>query len=161
MELIVFDLDFTLWNAAGTWCDHTYPPFKKSGEAVLDSRGGRIALYPEVREILRLLHAQERSLAIASRTHEPAWALRLLELFGIDHYFSMCEIYPGSKTQHFQRLRNRTGVDYERMLFFDDEHRNVEEVSALGVCARLVEEGMTMQDLRSVLPETDLQSCDN
>ena len=25
--LLVFDLDFTLWDAGGTWCDQTKPPF--------------------------------------------------------------------------------------------------------------------------------------
>ena len=42
-------------------------------------------------------------------------------------------IYPGSKTQHFNKLHKDTGIPYERMLFFDDEHRNIVEVEKLGV----------------------------
>lgn len=42
MKLIVFDLDFTLWNAGGTWCDHTFPPYRKENNRVIDSQGNII-----------------------------------------------------------------------------------------------------------------------
>ena len=29
LMLLVLDLDFMLWDAGGTWCDQTIPPFKK------------------------------------------------------------------------------------------------------------------------------------
>lgn len=47
------------------------------------------------------------------------------------------EIYPGSKLKHFSSLHRRTGIPYEQMLFFDDEHRNY-EVEDLGVTMQLV-----------------------
>jgi len=28
-KVIVFDLDFTLWNGGGTWCDHLRAPFAR------------------------------------------------------------------------------------------------------------------------------------
>lgn len=47
--------------------------------------------------------------------------------------FDYLEIYPGSKTTHFRRLAEVTGIDFRDMLFFDDEHRNAEVHTKLGV----------------------------
>jgi magnesium-dependent phosphatase 1 len=147
MELVVFDLDFTLWNAGGLWCDQTHPPYRKSGSDVIDSHGSLITLYPDVPEILRLLTAQNVRLAVASRTHEPSWAREIMDLLDISHYFAFKEIYPGPKTKHFARLREQTGVTYNRMLFFDDETRNIDDVGSLGVTACLVKNGITMDHI--------------
>lgn len=40
--------------------------------------------------------------------------------------FDFMEIYPGSKMTHFRKIREASGVEYEDMVFFDDEHRNCE-----------------------------------
>ena len=151
MQLIVFDLDFTLWNAGGTWCDHTFPPYKKVNNHVKDSTGSIIFLYPDTRDILKQLHEQNYLIAIASRTHEPTWAKELLRLFEIDQYFSLREIYPGSKIEHFNQIRHRTGIDFENMIFFDDEMRNIHEVGTLGVNAVLVSEGINREIVESVI----------
>ncbi len=143
MKLVVFDLDFTLWNAGGTWCDHTYPPYRKVNGHIKDSNGSIIFLYPEAKNILESLHKQDIAIAIASRTHEPSWANELLRLFNIDHFFRFKEIYPGSKTEHFQQLRINTGISFDRMVFFDDEMRNIDDVSSLGVHAVLVNNGIS------------------
>jgi magnesium-dependent phosphatase 1 len=151
MQLIVFDLDFTLWNAGGTWCDHTFPPYKRINNHIEDSKGNIIFLYPEARDILEQLHESNYQIAIASRTHEPLWAKELLQLFDIDHFFIFREIYPGSKIEHFNQIRHRTGIDFEHMVFFDDEMRNIDEVSSLGVTAVLVDEGINWGIVESVL----------
>lgn len=41
------------------------------------------------------------------------------------------------------RLRRRSGVSYSDMIFFDDEERNIEDVSQLGVTSILVRDGLT------------------
>ncbi|MBN1119062.1 MAG: magnesium-dependent phosphatase-1 [Bacteroidales bacterium] len=148
MELIVFDLDFTLWNAGGTWCDHTYPPYRRVNNHVIDSNGSIIFLYPDAKEIVQQLHQENYTLAIASRTHEPLWAINLLKLFEIEHYFKYKEIYPGSKTEHFQQLQHLTKSNFEKMIFFDDEMRNVDEVGRLGVNTCLVHEGISWRLVR-------------
>lgn len=146
-ELIVFDLDFTLWNAGGTWCDHTLPPYRRVDGYVEDASHAKIILYPDSRAILDELHGRYL-LGIASRTHQPSWARELMELFGISAYFRHVMIFPGSKTSHFRQLRAETGKDYRQMVFFDDEMRNVREVSQLGVKSVLVEDGISMNLVR-------------
>jgi magnesium-dependent phosphatase 1 len=151
MKLIVFDLDFTLWNAGGTWCDHTFPPYKRVNGYIEDSVGSIIFLYPDARNILERLHGQGYQIAAASRTHEPSWALELLKLFEINHFFTHKEIYPGSKIEHFRQLQHLTGIDYEKMTFFDDEMRNIDDVSALGVNAVLVDKGINWELIERVV----------
>ena len=53
------------------------------------------------------------------------------------------QIYPGSKIKHFERLRSSSGVAYTDMVFFDDEHRNAEVGTKLGVDFVLVEHNGT------------------
>lgn len=151
MQLIVFDLDFTLWNAGGTWCDHTCPPYRRVNGHIEDSSGSIIFLYPDARKILEKLHKNGYRIAAASRTHEPSWAVELLKLFEINHYFSYKEIYPGSKIEHFQQLQHITGINYENMAFFDDEMRNIEDASDLGVNAVLVDQGITWQYINRII----------
>lgn len=148
--LFVFDLDFTLWDAGGTWCDHTAPPYTRNNDHVLDNEGRIIELYSDVPGILRALNEKDISLAIASRTHSPDLAIRLLEMFEVRKYFSFEEIYPGSKVKHFKLLREHTRIPYQEMFFFDDEYRNVAEVGALGVNANLVNDGLGLEEIQRV-----------
>ena len=135
--LFVLDLDFTLWDCGGTWCDCTQPPYRVDRGRVLDRSGRHIALYPDVPEILQTLIDREHQLAAASRTHEPAWARQLLTLLEVDPLFHYKEIYPGPKHPHFRSLKERSGLAYEDMVFFDDEERNIEDISALGGAGRV------------------------
>ena len=147
--LIVFDLDFTLWDCGGTWCDHTNPPFYKQNGIIRDEDQRKILLFPEVRLILEELHEKKVLLGVASRTGAPDWADELMQLFDIKKYFEYFEIYPGSKTNHFKSLQEKSGLAYRDMIFFDDEYRNIEEVSKLGVETVFVESGI---DRRMIIP---------
>jgi len=149
-KLVVFDLDFTIWNAGGTWCDHTTPPYRRVNNHICDSQGSVISIYPEVKEILNQLQGNYE-LAVASRTHRSDWALELMQLFRIMDFFDHLEIYPGSKVAHFRRLHHITRIEFSEMIFFDDEIRNVDEVSELGVKSVLVREGITNEILNRSL----------
>ncbi len=140
--LIVFDLDFTLWDCGGTWCDHTNPPYYRQNGIVRDDDDRKIRLYDDVFQILEQLDRRQIPLAVASRTTTPDWASELMDLFDIKRFFKYFEIYPGSKINHFYALKAKTGLSYRDMIFFDDEYRNIDEVSRLGVRTVFVQDGI-------------------
>ncbi|MDF1738125.1 MAG: magnesium-dependent phosphatase-1 [Verrucomicrobiales bacterium] len=150
--LVVFDLDFTLWDCGGLWIDCTSHPFIQTADGgVSDSSGRRFRLYEEAEEILDQLESAEVSLALASRTERPDWAVELLNLWGLEERFLYHEIYPGSKVTHFESLRDRTGIHFREMLFFDDEERNITEVGRLGVHCHHVKNGVSLSLLEAAL----------
>jgi magnesium-dependent phosphatase 1 len=142
MKLFVFDLDFTLWDAGGGWCDTTNPPYAWENGKLFDRSGDWIRLYNDVEEILKELKTCNKYVVAASRTYQPAWAQDLLHLFDIDKYFDLKEIYPSGKIHHFKRIQNHFNLPYSKMVFFDDELRNVEEVASLGVESVFVKNGI-------------------
>ena len=142
MKIFVFDLDFTVWDAGGTWCDATNPPYHWSNKKLLDSSGSWIRLYDDVIYILEELKRRDKIVVAASRTYRPDWAQDLLHLLDIDKYFDLKEIYPRSKVKHFNRIQNYFEIPYDEMVFFDDEYRNIDEVSGLGVETVFVKNGI-------------------
>ncbi|KAJ8959454.1 hypothetical protein NQ318_022147 [Aromia moschata] len=142
MELKCSFSDYTLWPF---WVDtHVYPPFKKkSGGTITDSYGIDVTCYPEVPEVLKTLHDEGYTLAVASRTWEIKGAKQLVELFSWNKYFTYKEIFPGSKTTHFNNIKKQSGVDFKEMMFFDDEQRNVHDISRMGVVSVFVTDGVS------------------
>jgi magnesium-dependent phosphatase 1 len=80
--------------------------------------------------------------AVASKTDEPNWARICMDHLVIDageksgtitiadcfeHH--LIEISYGSKAGHIERLHRKTGIPYEQMAFFDNEHWNIKDVS--------------------------------
>ena len=120
-ELVIFDLDFTLWDCGGTWCDHTRPPFQMSGGNLYDADGRKIDLFPDVPDILCMLKENNIMTGIASRTYEPEWARIFLDKLNIRQFFDFEEIYPAEKTSHFYKLKRKSGISFDKMIFFDDE----------------------------------------
>ncbi len=151
VTLLVFDLDFTLWDAGGTWCDHTRPPYRIRNGNIYDADNSHIRLYPDVKPLLEDLRQQEIPMAIASKTGAPDWARELLGLFDIRHYFEHEEIYPANKTRHFRRIAAESGVAFGDMIFFDDEYPNIRDISALGVHAVHVQNGVTRSMVMDVI----------
>ncbi len=144
IKLVVFDLDFTLWNAGGLWCDCTCPPYERKNGYVYDAEQRKIMLYPDVINILSYLKNKNIKIAIASRTEEPEWAKEILDLFDIRHLFDYEEIFPDRKTTHLKNISQKSGIRYEEMIFFDDEERNIEDVEKLGVKSILLKNGISI-----------------
>lgn len=156
-KLIVFDLDHTLWpfgvdqfvfkppyhrryanltRPSANSNDHKAAPLFK----VFDSEQKEMQPFPGVPETLRLVSEQLRvPMAVASRTEYPVGANSLIDLFGWQTLFRYRQIYPGSKVAHFAQFKAEASVTYDQMLFFDDETRNVDDVSRLGVTCILVD----------------------
>lgn len=149
-RLVVFDLDETLWPFGVD--DYVMrPPYRKVNGVVRDARGLQMDSFPEVSEILRQLHENGIPLAAASRTTYPDGAFSLIKLLGWNDYFKYKEIYPGSKTAHFKKLTAASGVPFNEMIFFDNESRNITDVSKLGVTCVLVDTfiGLTWHDVKN------------
>ena len=60
--------------------------------------------------------------------------------------------YPkGSKDNHFRSLKKETGIDYDQMIFFDDQMGNCQTVSKLGVTVVYTPDGVTRQSFEEGL----------
>lgn len=102
------------------------------------------------------LRAKGIKIGAASRTHAPDLGREMLKLLKIPSstssssraidYFDHLQIYPGSKTTHFERIHRDSGIEFEDMLFFDDESRN-KNVEVLGVVMQLVRDGVTREEV--------------
>lgn len=148
-KMIIFDLDYTLWPF---WVDtHVDLPFSLKNGKIIDRHGTVIKLYPETIYVLEFLKSRGIDCAAASRTGEIEGAEELCRLFNLNKYFTYKEIYPGSKVTHFKRFQEQSGVKFQDMLFFDDEHRNIYDLSRLNVTCILVSNGMTMKVLHQGL----------
>ena len=113
---------------------------------VYDMQKRHVKPYPESTKALEYLHEKGYELAIASRTSEIEGAQQLVNLFNWNKYFKYKEIYPGCKIAHFSKFCKASGFKHEEMLFFDDEHRNIVDLSGKGVTCLLVpNEGVTLK----------------
>ncbi|XP_076028335.1 magnesium-dependent phosphatase 1-like isoform X2 [Oratosquilla oratoria] len=143
--------DYTLWPF---WVDtHVDPPFHKKLGKILDSCGKTVKPYPEVTSVLKHLQKEGYILAAASRTGEIDGANQLLKLFEWEKFFTYKEIYPGSKVHHFKRFQQASGLQYQEMLFFDDEHRNKVDLKKIDVLTIMVPDGVNHQLLKDGLKE--------
>ena len=171
-RLVVFDLDYTLWPF---WVDtHVTPPIKalEGGLKVKDRYGEGFGFYADIAGVLdavwlSLLDTHQHTdmaqmkqkgiqIGAASRTHAPDLGREMLKLLKIPSstsssqraidYFDYLQIYPGSKTTHFERIHRESGLEYEEMLFFDDESRN-KNVEVLGVVMHLVRDGVSREEV--------------
>lgn len=66
--------------------------------------------------------------------------------------FKYRQIYPGDKRTHLTRISKSSGVAFEDILFFDDEHRN-RNVESLGVCFWLIRTGVTAAEVDNAVRE--------
>ena len=151
MKVFVFDLDFTIWNAGDTFCSETNPPYLWKNGKLIDQSGKLIRLYPNTIDVLKLLKKNNKIIAAASRTIRPTWALELLQIFDIEKYFDVKEIYPGSKIKHLKKIQDMGNYPLNQIIFFDDEERNIKEVSSLGIKSILVKNGINMEVVRKDL----------
>lgn len=129
------------------------PPLKagKNNRHIIDRYGEQIAFYKDVPAILEQINDHPNMMAVsASRTHAPNVAQKMLNLIHINgkpssNYLEHKTWGVGSKIAHFREINKLTGIDFEDMVFFDDEMRNREVQDKLGVTFVLVNDGVTRQ----------------
>ncbi len=152
-KVIVFDLDQTLWWCVNTWIDMSSgAPFTRVDvDALIDREGYRLELFADSRRILEELHSGDYILAVASRSGAPDWAHEALKKLDLNKYFQEVLIFPGAKTTHFEILKSRLECEYSEMLFYDDERRNLDDVSGLGVTCIHVRNGLEYKQISELL----------
>lgn len=133
-------------------------------DLTLFSWGESYAFYPAVSSIVHACKHRSIPLALASRTQAPDLAREMLKSLHIiptfsDNpaanaktvraldYFDHIQIFPGNKTSHFAKIHQTSEIKYEDMLFFDDEARNRNVETELGVTFCLVRDGMTRDEV--------------
>ena len=153
-RLLVFDLDNTLWT----------PELYQIRQRTVPKAGRDVRLFECAGAIAHDLATNPAwseggtQLAIASRTNKVDWAETLLRRFEAAPGVSLSDLFPhreivtGSKRGHFERLRERTGIPYREMVFFDDDMRmNLGEISQMGVLCCHTPRGVTRGLFRAAL----------
>ncbi|KAL4555942.1 hypothetical protein LXL04_038576 [Taraxacum kok-saghyz] len=138
-RLVVFDLDYTLWPF---YCE-------------CRSKREMPSMYPHAKGILSALKEKGVDMAIASRSPTRDIAETFVDKLGIKSMFVAQEIFSSwsHKTEHFKKIQQKTQVSYDKMLFFDDEDRNIDSVSKMGVTSILVNNGVTIGAFREGLTQ--------
>ena len=139
-----------MWPLYIEMFDH---PFKVKGDKVKDKNGKSTNPYPEVTGILQKLKDAGFVLGVASRTCEIRGAKMLIQTLGWNEYFSYQEIYPGCKVTHFEKLSRDSKINLEDMLFFDDEDRNIRDLTQKGVVSIFVKSGVDTELIHSGLKQ--------
>ncbi|KAF5833361.1 acid phosphatase-domain-containing protein [Dunaliella salina] len=151
-KLVAFDLDSTLWYPEMYMLSGA--PFKKDAKgAVFDRRGEQVELLGASAAILKELATdpkwKDTQVAYVSRTEYPEWAIPCMKLFDIapgKTMFSLSsynEIHECSKKYHFKNIHRASGIDYEDMIFFDNERYNCTDCQTLGITCIYTPDGMT------------------
>ena len=151
-----FDLDGTIWDPDMYMLWGGGSPFKVvSNEELRDRSNQKVRLLGISGKILddiaTLPEWKDTIASWVSCTDEPRWADECMRKFKtpggvplVDRVQEQC-IYKANKQSHFQDLRERTGIEFSEMLFFDNESGNIRSVSRLGVCSVYCPDGMTEQ----------------
>ncbi|NJM15393.1 MAG: hypothetical protein HC896_08460 [Bacteroidales bacterium] len=61
-------------------------------------------------------------------------------------------MFPASKVVHFNEISRELNVEYEDMVFFDDDPVNIEDVTNLGVKSIFVDNGLNINCLKAHFP---------
>jgi magnesium-dependent phosphatase 1 len=138
--------------------------------------GESFSFYTPIPSILIACRAVKIQMGLASRTHTPDLAREMLKQLHISSQnrpsssptdttpdsskpnasekplrsydlFQYIQIFPGSKTKHFERIQKSSGIPYGQMLFFDDELRNRNVETELGVTFHKVPDGVNKQEI--------------
>ena len=81
------------------------PGLRSTPDIVEDSRNRQVRLYPNIKQILEHLQANDFDIGISSLDRKPELCRRILELHGILHFFKEELIkISGAKKKHFEQF---------------------------------------------------------
>ncbi|KAH7445025.1 hypothetical protein KP509_02G102900 [Ceratopteris richardii] len=161
-RLVVLDLDYTLWPfywkkvdsqiVIQIWID--LGTQTNTNHECCTKRDSPY-LYPQAKGILNALKEKEVKLAVASRTPTPDIAQVFLTKLGLTDFFVDMEIFPSwtHKTEHLENIHQKTKIPFSSVIFFDDEDRNIQSVSRMGVTSVLVHDGVDIRALQKGLTD--------
>ena len=128
-----------------------------------DISGTPVRLLGSIGDILYELKNEEvwkdTKVAWVSCTDEPSWANECMRKFQVkngDAVISMAQssqIFKANKQEHFKNLKKEFRIDFEDMLFFDNEMGNIRSVSKLGVKSIYCPDGMLREVWDSALKD--------
>mmetsp|Transcript_2008 Transcript_2008/g.2517 ORF Transcript_2008/g.2517 Transcript_2008/m.2517 type:complete len:197 (+) Transcript_2008:106-696(+) len=139
----------------------------EDGKIVTDQDGTPITIFDGASHALSEINRMKKNddanirAAVASRTDEPKWAHQCMKWLTIDDgstlasSFDHIEISFADKCHHFENLRQKTGIPFDSMAFFDNEHWNIKSVSKLGVKCIYTPDGMTRRAWQDALAMFD------
>ena len=158
-SVVVCGLDWTLWprprvKSSGV----AWAPAEGGGGGLRSPCGARLDLFPGARAALAALADGGISLALASRSHRPEWAVEWLRSLRVGER-SVAELVGGSpvlfrdgpKALHVREIAERVGVAVEEVLFFDDRLSDVVSVRREGATAVHCPGGLSEERLREGL----------
>ncbi|RMD41255.1 hypothetical protein DV735_g3861, partial [Chaetothyriales sp. CBS 134920] len=149
-SVFVFDLDYTLWPF---WVDtHCAPPLKPViSTATAAGSGGSKSASSSAASSAEVTKLRDR--------HGEDFGFYDTKPFKAIVLFTAPQIYPGDKVTHFKKIQavltttasttavNPNAIAFEDMIFFDDEARNRNVETELGVTFVLVRDGLTRDDV--------------
>eukprot|EP00038_Savillea_parva_P025001 m.45794 g.45794 ORF g.45794 m.45794 type:complete len:191 (-) comp6695_c0_seq1:217-789(-) len=152
-RIVVFDLDNCVWDPEMYQLWGGGAPFKYHAHTntCVDRAGQTVRLLGAAVDVWHQIATDpdfaETEIAIASCCDEPSWAEEILRKFRIGPSDAVAagtaptmhdlvaykRIHKGSKKNHLRAIAQESGVSLEEMVFFDDQHGNIRDVSSLGV----------------------------
>ena len=162
-KVIVFDLDFTIWYPEMYLLDGDP---RLQNNVLVDGSNTEIAMFPHVPKIIEHLKSNpdfsNTLIAVASRTTYPKRAMFCMQhlkirvndiVTSLHSLIDVFCIYDNNKTVHMREIQSKTKVEFEDMLFFDNEYGNIRDVKRLQVLGIHTPDGLTLEDFERGLLE--------
>ncbi|XP_074603784.1 magnesium-dependent phosphatase 1-like [Brevipalpus obovatus] len=150
------DLDYTLWP----WGVDQFvmkPPYKLAEDKrVVDATGKPMPPFPEAQKALEYLRDEGIQIAGVSRTTYSHGVIGLIWLYGWSKYFEYLQAFPAQKWIHLAEIQEQSGgVPYNEMILFDDEQRNIDDITTIGVMGVKVDpaKGLTVNLVEQALKD--------